>query len=51
MLVPHSAVEPLLRRRVARGFEVHLSELRAGIVLRRRRLRERGCCRQNRDRD
>ena len=53
MLVPHCAVEPLLRRRVARGFEVHLSELRAGIVLRRRRLHEpkRGCCRQHRDRD
>jgi hypothetical protein len=53
MLVPHSAVESLLRRRVARGFEVHLSELRATIVLRRSRLpeRKRGCCRQKRDRD
>jgi hypothetical protein len=53
MLIPHAAVEPLLRRRVARGFEVHLSELHAGIVLRRRRLpeRKRGCCRQQRDRD
>jgi hypothetical protein len=51
--VSHAAVEPLLRRRVARGFEMHLSELRAGIVLRRRRLpeRKRSCCRRNRNHD